>query len=139
MLECLIIGDSIGQGIANARTECVSYAHRGYNSRQINRLYRTIEFNADTVIISLGTNDNKYVDTYHELLLLRERITAKKVIWIMPAAVNPKSGAILSIIEASIESIASVHKDIIVTIPKPTADRYHPTMSGYRKLANKTR
>jgi len=139
MLECLILGDSIATGIAQYRPECVSYAQVGINSKQFNRLYETKKLNADTVIISLGTNDSKYVDTYAELLRLRHTITAKKVIWIMPNAVNPKSGTYTSIVQASVESVAGAYGDIILTIPKPMADRYHPTNAGYKKLANQTR
>ena len=139
MLECLILGDSIATGIASYRKECVSYAQVGINSKQYNRLYQTHQMNADTIIISLGTNDNKYVDTYAELIRLRSTITAKTVIWIMPSAVNPKSGAIISMIQASVKSIAGAHNDIIISIPKPMADRYHPTSKGYKQLANKTK
>lgn len=139
MLECLIIGDSIAQGIANVRTECVDYAHGGWNSWQINRRYNTTQLDANTVIISLGTNDHKYIDTYEQLSRLRSRIHAKTVIWIKPAAVNPRSGTDIRVVQASVESIASAHGDAILTIPRPMADRYHPTGRGYRQLANQTR
>lgn len=139
MLECLIIGDSIAQGIANVRTECVDYAHGGYNSWQINKLYRTTTLNAETVIISLGTNDHKYIDTYKELIQLRSRIKAKRVFWILPANVNPKSGTDIGIVQASVESIAGAHGDRILAIPRPMADKYHPTTVGYKNLANQTR
>lgn len=139
MLECLIIGDSIAQGIANIRTECVDYAHVGYTSTQINRRYQTTNLDANTVVISLGTNDHRYVDTYEQLSVLRSRINARRVIWIMPAAVNPRSGTDISIIQASIESIAGANGDAILTIPRPMADRYHPTGRGYQQLARRTR
>jgi len=139
MLECLILGDSIAQGIANIRTECVDYAHVGYDSRRINNLYKTTNLSAETVIISLGTNDNKYIDTYKELVQLRSRIKAKRVIWIMPSAVNPNSGTNIDVVQASVESIAGAHGDRVLTIPRPLADNYHPTVKGYNHLANQTR
>jgi lysophospholipase L1-like esterase len=139
MLECLILGDSIATGVAVHRKECVSYAKVGINSKQFNRLYEAKQLNADTVIISLGTNDSKYVDTYAELLRLRNTITAKRVIWIMPNAVNPMSGASIGIVQASVESVAGAYRDIVIYMPKPMADRYHPTNDGYKKLANQTR
>lgn len=139
MLECLILGDSIAQGIANHRPECVEYAEVGQNSRQANRAYRTRRLNADTVIVSLGTNDHKYIDTYAELIQLRESIKANKVIWIIPNAVNPNSGANITVVQASIRSIAGAYSDSILTIPKPMADRYHPTNNGYKNLADRTR
>lgn len=139
MLECLIIGDSVAQGIANVRTECVDYAHGGWNSWQINHRYQTIKVNADTVIISLGTNDHKYIDTYEQLLRLRTKIHARRVIWIMPVAVNPKSGTNIGIVQASVESVALAHGDKILSIPRPMADKYHPTTKGYKKLAKETK
>jgi lysophospholipase L1-like esterase len=139
MLECLIIGDSIAQGIANHRPECVEYAQVGHTSRQANRAYRTRRLSADTVVISLGTNDHRYVDTYGELIQLRQNIKSKNVIWIMPNAVNPNSGTDISIVQASIDSIAGAHNDTIVHLPKPMADRYHPTGAGYKNLADRTR
>jgi lysophospholipase L1-like esterase len=139
MLECLIIGDSIAQGIANYRPECVEYAHVGWNSQQFNRHYRTTQLDANTVVISLGTNDHRYTDTYEQLSVLRSRINARRVIWIVPAAVNPSSGANISIIQTSIDSIATANGDAILTIPRPMADRYHPTGRGYQQLARRTR
>ena len=139
MLECLILGDSIATGVAMHRKECVSHAQVGINSQQYNRLYETKQLNADTVIISLGTNDNKYVDTCYELIKLRSKIDAKRVIWIMPNAVNPNSGTDISIVQASVDSIAGAHNDTVIHIPKPMADRYHPTNNGYKNLANQTR
>ena len=139
MLECLIIGDSIAHGIAMQRPECVDYGHVGWTSKQANVHYRTTNLEADTVVISLGTNDNKYVDTYQELIQLRNRINARKVIWILPNAVNPKSGADIGIVQASVTSIADEYFDSVLYIPKPLADKYHPTTNGYRKLAKETK
>lgn len=139
MIECLILGDSIATGIAKFRPECVSYASVGLSSRQFNKKYDVKDISADTTIISLGTNDTGRIDTYYELLRLRYSLSTKKVIWIMPANVNRKSGTSISIVQSSIENIAKVHNDVIVTIPKPMADRYHPTVNGYKKIAKQTK
>lgn len=139
MLECLILGDSIAQGIANHRPECVEYAHVGWNSQRFNRRYNTTQLDANTVVISLGTNDNGNIDTYEQLSVLRSRIDARRVIWIMPSAINPRSGANLSIIQSSIRGIARANGDSILTIPRPMADRYHPAGLGYKNLADRTR
>ena len=138
MLECLIIGDSIAQGVAALRPECAHYTQVGINSKDFNHKHR-VTFSGDTVIISLGTNDNKYVDTYQELIKLRLRIESKRVIWILPHAVNPKSGSNIEIVQASVQSIADAQGDIVVKIPEPTADNYHPTGKGYRELAKETK
>ncbi len=39
MIECLILGDSIAVGTAQARPECVSYATSGINTTQFNKKY----------------------------------------------------------------------------------------------------
>ena len=69
MLECLIIGDSIAVGTAQARPECVSYARGGWNSQQWNRDYlaKASKSPAKTVIISLGANDHAGVRSIWEL------------------------------------------------------------------------
>lgn len=139
MIECLILGDSIATGIAAYRPECKAVAKTGFNSRQFNLDYDVRSITSDTTIISLGTNDTAHIDTYYELLRLRCSISAKKVIWIMPANVNPKGKAHISTVRASVESVAKVFHDTIVTIPKPMADRYHPTSTGYKKIAQETK
>jgi len=40
---------------------------------------------AQTVIISLGSNDTKNIRTIWELQQLRDRVQANQVFWIMPA------------------------------------------------------
>jgi len=60
MLECLILGDSIAVGVAQFRPECVAYAKGGINSRQWVNSYITKNRSANTVIISLGSNDHMF-------------------------------------------------------------------------------
>lgn len=139
MLECLIMGDSIAQGIANVRTECVEYANVGWTSKQTVQVYGNRNLESDTVIISLGTNDTKYVNTQKELSRLRSKIRAKKVVWIIPAAVNPKSGVSINSVKKVIYDLAAKHGDMTLELPKPLADRYHPTSRGYRTLAKETK
>ena len=135
MLECLIIGDSIAHGIAMQRHVCADYGHVGWTSKQVNNHYKTSVLDANTVVISLGTNDTAMTDTYGEISQLRSRIHAKRVIWIIPAAVNPQSGANALTIQHIVSAVASMYKDYTLTIPKPLADHYHPTGKGYKQLA----
>lgn len=139
MLECLIIGDSIAHGVAMQRPECVDYGHVGWTSKKVNRFYQTRTLDADTVVISLGTNDTRGIDTYGELSQLRSRVHAKRVIWIIPAAVNPDAGIAAAKVQNDVASVATIYRDHVVYIPLPTADRYHPTVKGYRKLAKETK
>ena len=131
MLECLIIGDSIAVGTAQARPECVSYARGGWNSWQWNKEYITRDLSARTVIISLGSNDHKGVKTKSELIKLRKNIEADRVYWVMPA-IKPN-------IQEIVEEVANEHGDWIVKIPHLSSDGVHPTGKGYKKIGEITK
>ena len=131
MLECLILGDSIAHGISNIRKECVAYVKSGINSRNWNNRYIVEELAANTVIISLGTNDPETMNTFNELLALRQVVSGKKVIWIMPP-IKPSVQDIVRI-------IATNFKDTILEIPELSKDKIHPTYNGYKQLAEKTK
>ena len=131
MLECLIIGDSIAQGISNIRKECTAIVKSGINSYTWNSRNIVNDLSADTVIISLGTNDPYTMNTFRELLLLRQRIYARKVMWVMPAI---KPG-----VQDIVRIIANSYSDTILTIPELSKDKVHPTSNGYKYLAEKTK
>ena len=131
MLECLILGDSIAQGISSVRKECTAYVRSGINSRNWNNRYMLNSLHADTVVISLGTNDSDNMNTFKELLSMRQVVSGRKVMWIMP----PIKPAVQDIVRI----IARNHGDIILEIPELSADKVHPTSNGYKKLAEKTK
>ena len=78
MIECLIVGDSIAVGTAHFRPECAVMAKSGINSRDWNERYFHDQLQSDTVIISLGSNDLKTLNTFKEIILLRSRIKARR-------------------------------------------------------------
>jgi len=131
MLECLILGDSIAVGVGLYRPKCTVYVQQGINSKNYNLTYNKTNLKAQTVIISLGSNDYEKIDTRKELLDLRKRVDAEKVYWILPA-IKPD-------IQDIIENIATTHGDWIVRIPNLSNDGIHPTMTGYKKLAEITK
>ena len=131
MLECLILGDSIAHGISTIRKECVAYVKSGINSRNWNNRYIVKDLTAETVIISLGTNDPETINTFKELLSLRQLVSAKKVIWIMP----PIKPAVQDIVRI----ISKNFNDTILEIPELSKDKVHPTYNGYKELAEKTK
>lgn len=141
MVECLILGDSIGVGLQMHRPECVSYAKGGINTWQFNKQYPG-EFFANSVIISLGSNDHKYVKTRKELEALRNRVTAKsRVIWILPAGNAKGSGVDIQDIRTIVMEISHERGDFVVD-PKPDAvskDGIHPSDRGYRWMASYTK
>lgn len=131
MLDCLIIGDSIAQGLGQVRTECVTYAQSGINSKDWNNTYIRKVKPAHTTIISLGSNDYRLLNTQIELVALRHRVNADKVFWIIPA-VKPEKQEI-------VKKIAEHYGDTLVVIPELSQDQVHPTSRGYRKLGALTK
>ena len=131
MIECLIVGDSIAVGTAHFRPECAVMAKSGINSRDWNEQHYHDQLKSDTVIISLGSNDLKTLNTFREIIALRSRIKARRVFWILPANKPQKVELI--------QMVAAEYKDTILPIPNVSKDRVHPTVQGYRELANSTR
>lgn len=131
MLECLILGDSIAVGLAKQRPECVSRSHGGWNSWQWNRKYGRLDLAADTVIISLGSNDHTGVKTRKELEHMRDNISAYRVYWILPAN-NPQ-------IQAIVQDIAAANLDVVLPIRHLQRDGIHPTTRGYKELAEQSK
>jgi hypothetical protein len=133
MIECMIIGDSIAVGTARERPECISYSRGGWNSQQWNKDYlaRASTTSADTVIISLGSNDHRGVMTRTELERMRALVQGKRVFWIMPA-IKPH-------VQAIVQDIAAQHGDVVLPIIALQPDGVHPSTKGYRAIANSTK
>jgi lysophospholipase L1-like esterase len=131
MIDCLILGDSIAVGTHQYRPDCVAYAKGGINSWQWNRQNADKKLNANTVIISLGSNDHEGVRTLWELQQLRTKVNAERVFWILPA-IKPD-------VQKMVELVAKDHGDIVLPIKKLAKDKIHPSWSGYRKLAEETK
>jgi lysophospholipase L1-like esterase len=86
---------------------------------------------AKTVIISLGSNDHKYVKTETELRTIRELTKADRVYWIVPA--NKKG------IAEIVFKIANENHDRVVKIADLSTDSVHPTGKGYKMIAEQTK
>jgi lysophospholipase L1-like esterase len=132
MFECLILGDSIGVGVSQVRKECAAIVKGGINSWQFNKI-NTGEFFSGNVIISLGANDHRGVNTRKELEALRARVVAKnRVFWILPA-IKPA-------IRDIIKDIAEKNGDFIIERPADhmSADGIHPTGRGYKIIGEQT-
>jgi lysophospholipase L1-like esterase len=136
MIECLILGDSIAKGISDVRKECVAYVKSGINSYDyVNRhmLYTQGNTQAKTVIISLGSNDLKNVNTFEELDTLRQLVKADRVYWIIPNIKETKRRAVWD--------VAKKYNDWIVDARSHdrSPDTVHPTYKGYKSIAEATR
>jgi lysophospholipase L1-like esterase len=139
MLECLIIGDSIAVGTHMIRRECVSYAKSGWNSQQWNRNYLKNDLTAETVIISLGSNDHKHTDTESELIKLREKVKGKRVFWILPAGNSKDNQVSIQYIQLIVKEIAKKYGDTVLPITRLSKDSIHPSWAGYKELAEKSK
>lgn len=136
MLECLILGDSIAVGTHQFMQECKTYSQGGLNSHQWNKKFLGNNLKAETVIISLGTNDHQYINTPAELNRLREQVKGKNVYWVLPMGNNPKSGVSLEEIQEIVLRIANENGDTIISTKRTQKDGIHPSWAGYKELVN---
>jgi lysophospholipase L1-like esterase len=127
MPACLLLGDSIAVGLYHFVAPCESLSKGGWNTWQWNRDYLKNDLTADTVIISLGSNDHKHIRTQEELERLREKVTAGRVFWILPA-IKPE-------VQRIVKVIAALHGDTVVPITRLQPDGVHPSWAGYKQLA----
>lgn len=131
MIDCLIVGDSIAVGTHQIRKECVSLSRGGINSRDWNKQNANNNVTARTVIISLGSNDYKGIETEAELKKLRELTKADRVFWILPA-IKPH-------VQKIVKDIAQANGDVVLPIISLQKDGVHPDTKGYKAIANSTR
>jgi lysophospholipase L1-like esterase len=139
MLECLILGDSIAVGVHQVRTECTAYAKGGWNTWQWNRDYLKKDLTAETVIISLGSNDHQHVHTEAELLKMREKVKGKRVFWILPAGNLKASKVNINYLQLTVKEIAAKYGDVVLPITRLQKDGIHPSWAGYKELAEQTK
>jgi len=135
MLECLILGDSIAVGTHQFRPECMALAKGGINSWQWRKNYLERDQGnnlvAETIIISLGSNDHKGVKTLEEISRIRLAVKAKRVFWILPA-IKPE-------IQVMIKEVALEFGDTVIPITRLQSDGIHPSWAGYKDISKATK
>ena len=135
MIDCLIIGDSIAVGTKQFRPDCVAFARGGINSWQWRKQYLEGDKGslplAETLIISLGSNDHKGVKTREEISTIRSKVLAKRVYWILPAN-NPD-------IQAIVREVAEGFGDTVLPINRLQPDGVHPSWAGYKELGERAK
>jgi lysophospholipase L1-like esterase len=139
VIECIVLGDSIAVGTQMQRPECVAYARGGINTKQWNDKFSDRNLTANTVIISLGTNDHRYVKTDKELLAMRAKVKASTVFWILPHDNLKGNGFDIEVIQIIVKDIAARYGDVILPITRISKDNIHPSTAGYKELAAKTK
>lgn len=136
MLDCLIIGDSIAEGLAQAKPQCAAIVRSGITTRHwFDKFSSNPNFtkNYRVVVISLSTNDmyNGYTSEY--LYNVRSKVNADMVIWVLPNSVRkPKQ-------HQMVKEIANEFRDRILDIHQWVGyDGIHPpTLNAYKEIANK--
>ena len=127
MFECAVLGDSIAVGIARLRNTCQAHAVVGITSdAYVSRFQNGVR--AGHALISLGSNDGSDSRSETAMRLLRSRITADQVTWLLSA--NNQRTADLA------RKIAREHGDRVLEVrPVVGPDGVHPTTAGYFRLA----
>ncbi len=139
MIDCLVLGDSIAVGTHQQRPECVAYAKGGWNTWQWNRDYLKNDLTAKTVIISLGSNDHKHINTRKELEKMREKVKGSRVFWILPHGNLKASEVPIEQIQNIIRDIAGKYGDVVLPITRVQPDNIHPSWAGYKEIAKETK
>ena len=137
MIDCMIMGDSLAVGVGQIRKECVTYAKSGINSYDyVNRhVLHTdgADKQAKSVIISLGSNDTKNINTFEELDTLRQLVKADRVYWIVPAIKEDKRKAVWAVANKYHDNVIESRNHEL------SPDKVHPTHKGYTSIANQTK
>lgn len=132
MLECLIVGDSIAVGTHQFKQECAVYAKGGINTKQwLDKNVQNLPMQAKTVIISLGSNDHKYVKTESDLRTIRQLTKADRVYWILPA-IKPD-------IQEIVRKVAGENGDTVLPIKSLQPDGIHPSWAGYKQIVSEAK
>lgn len=133
MLDCLIIGDSIAVGTKMFRPECAEYAKGGITSNGWDKLYGNKNLTAESVIISLGTNDWEKYNTFDKLESIRMKITGKRVFWILPNQESKPQ------VYYYVKQVAKQFGDTTLETTRWQADKIHPSWVGYKSIAERTK
>lgn len=129
MLECLVIGDSIAQGVGQQLPRCRVIAQSGITSSAFVNSHGALP-KSRRVLISLGSNDNSNFSLiYGSLRTLRARFDNQtQVCWLLSSNNQRALGAA--------SQVAREHGDCTITMGSHvSADRIHPTAKGYQTLA----
>ena len=128
MVACAILGDSLAAGIAVFRPECLADTKVGISTSAYLRAHTTA-VDAETVLISLGANDDATaLGTADRLAGLRMHVTASRVFWILPA--RPETTRQI------IRDIAQAFGDrLIETRGYTGSDGLHLSPHTYRSIA----
>lgn len=126
MIECMILGDNIAQGVARWRPQCAQITQPGVTTSSFNhRLTQSVD--ARHVLISLGSHDVAVPDLSRHLTQIRLRVIHGEVTWLLSA--NNAQAA------EQVQQIARSHGDRVIQVKVVVGpDGVHPSISGYHRL-----
>lgn len=126
-MECVILGDSIAQGMSRNFPSCAHRTQVGITSENfVRNMMQPV--NAHHVLISLGSNDGAAHTTLSALTTLRSQIMNSQVTWLLSS--NNAAAA------QAAQSVAAAHGDRVISVSAWVGpDRVHPTTAGYHRLS----
>lgn len=134
-MDCVFIGDSIAQGVAQYRTDCQNQTARGRTTGQtLLRIHQTPRL-AHSVIISVGSNDLRISDSElrSQVQSLRSKLVQQCVTWLLPPS-NQTARTVIA-------GIAGQYGDRVIDVRphvNSRQDPVHPNRQGYQNLADLT-
>jgi lysophospholipase L1-like esterase len=127
------MGDSIAVGTHMFRKECVAYAQTGISSSGWDKKFGQNNLTANTVIISLGTNDWEKYNTEAKLIEIRNKIKSSRVFWVEPNFTSRPNTVQI------VRKVAEKFNDTIIVTTRWQPDKIHPTSLGYKNIAEKSK
>lgn len=126
MIADLCLGDSIAVGLGTV-LPCETVARVGASSSRI--LGMSWSRDRRSVVISAGSNNPADPDLFGDLVRIRQRLDADRVVWILPRDRRAAGVAL---------QVCRRFRDLAVDLASlPSPDGVHP--SSYRRLADATR
>lgn len=132
MFNCVVVGDSIAVETHKHKPECALYADASVSSQSWSQRWRMDYLAANTVVISLGSNDTIRDDTYGNLLELRKKIKGR-VYWIAPNSFAKP------VAYGAVVKVASEWGDRVIKTDKYQPDAIHPHRTAYRSIIDQIR
>lgn len=121
---CAAVGDSIAVGLA-AAMGCALHAKIGIGSDAILHQFNKVQ--SDLVVISMGSNDPMNPNLLRNLRMLRAKVSAQRVVWVMPYHRYAAQ---------AVQRVAHERGDgVIDLVGFKSGDRVHP--KNYVELAEK--
>lgn len=127
--SCAFVGDSIAYGAGLYAPNCQQAAWPGLNSRRWLKRFGRAPIQANTVVISMGTNEDKD-PAFLELRALRAHIQASRVMWVAPGPQYPSRNSVFV--------VAGMFGDLVFERPVEdlARDGIHFTKNGSRRIAS---